>query len=121
MTDIRSVSTSSPGSRIWKAGFSGESQPRKVFYTSPSPSSTSSSDSIDSIWELDHEKMLHRYRKGKHEEDSWIEQEMESGDDVDMDIQRETMIGGMSKEDWKELDVILKSRIKRTLRDVFFK
>lgn len=42
---------SSPGSRVWKVGFSGEADPRAVFWSIDDESNS------DSVWDLDLDSM----------------------------------------------------------------
>jgi actin-related protein 10 len=85
-----------PGSRIWKIGFSGESEPRKVFW----PCNVSE----DEMWDLDLSKMVEEMKGRNTFIPSQVEEDVEEWD-----------------EDEKEMWNLIRARVLRAFKDAFIK
>jgi actin-related protein len=93
-----------PGSRIWKIGFSGEPQPRKVVWA---VSPTQDDPEEDEMWDVDINRMIDRFRQ----RDNHIPlQSTEHDEDLKVESVEEV-----------EVRRLLKARLTRALRDAFIK
>ena len=119
----------SPGSRIWKIGFSGEARPRKVFYAGDSFHDTlSSSSSLDSgeggigtgtVWDIDLGRMAEDLDKWRVR-CGWGDEADEEADGR-IQVEAGVKVEGETRERKEEVLRLIRARVVRIFRDVYYK